>query len=151
MSVSAEELRALFDAEFALPYAAQGREPIGVLLLAIGDVPYALPLSAISAIHTDPRLGRVPSRQRSFLGLATIRNTIVPIYDLAVALGHRKQPAPAHWIVVSRGEAPIGWAFDTLDGHLRIEPPESGTIATSLDVAGITRRVIDLEELRHAA
>ena len=149
MSMTVEEMRAVFDGEFATAVAAKTTAPIGVLLLAFGPERYALPLSTVSSIHAEPKLGAVPSTQRALIGLATVRNQIVPVFDLAVALGLRTVATPAHWLVIGRGDAPVGWAFDTLEGHLRIDPPASGTIGNRMDVAGISRHVIDLEELRH--
>ena len=149
MSKRAAELRAVFDGGFADALPPPVGELVGLVLLSIGETRYALPLARIAAIHAAPRIGTVPSKQRAFLGLATVRNTILPVFDLSVALGHRKQPLPGRWIVIGKGDVAVAWAFDALDGHLRIELPPGGSIGSSVDIAGITRRVIDLEELRH--
>jgi chemotaxis signal transduction protein len=149
MIQTAGELRRAFDASFAEPYPAGGGAQIGLLLLSIGDTAYALALEQIGAIHVDLRIGPVPSRERTLVGLATVRNVIIPVHDLAVALGLRAQPVPARWAVVSAAEPVRAWAFDQFEGQIRID--RAARTNGTVEIAGRSRRVLDLEELRDAA
>jgi chemotaxis signal transduction protein len=148
MSMSVEELRTAFDREFREPYLPKADQRLGLILLRIGDESYALPLTHMTAIHALPQVGALPARaERGLVGLATVRNSIVPVFDLAVSLGARTAAAPGTWLVIGMGDSPVGWTFDWLDAQVFIEPPEGG-LQRTITVAGEVRRVIDLEELR---
>ncbi|MGE0399703.1 MAG: chemotaxis protein CheW [Kofleriaceae bacterium] len=142
-----EQLRAAFDRGFAEPYPPPRRDSLALIALTIAGVAYAIRLEHIATVHVDVRVGAVPSKARGLVGLATIRNVIVPVRDLGVLLGHRTVPVAGRWIVVGRGEPPCAWSFDQLDGQVRIEPPEGG-VGGLVEIAGRSRRVIDLEEVR---
>ena len=144
------ELRDTFDRGFAEAYPPPRRDSLALIALTIAGVRYAVRLEQIATVHVDVRVGAVPSKARGLVGLATIRNVIVPVYDLGVALGHRTVPLPARWIVVGKSDPPHAWAFDHLDGQVRIEPPAGG-LAGLVEIAGRSRRVIDLEEMRNAS
>lgn len=146
-----DDLRDAFDRGFAEPYPPPRRDSLAVIALSIAGNGYAIRLEQIASIHVDVRVGAVPSKARGLVGLATIRNIIVPVHDLGVMLGHRMVPVGGRWIVVGRGDAPRAWSFETLDGQVRIEPPAGGTVSGLLEIAGRSRRVIDLEEMQHAA
>jgi purine-binding chemotaxis protein CheW len=90
----------------------------------------------------------LPTRAPELLGVVAIRAAIVPIYDLAAALG-RSGAAATRWMVVHRaGQA--GFAFERFDGHLRIAegsiaaPSPRGHIVGQLVVDGQPRLVVDL-------
>jgi chemotaxis signal transduction protein len=90
----------------------------------------------------------LPTRASELIGAAAIRATIVPIYDLAIALG-MPGAAAVPWIVVHRGGT-AGFAFERYEGHARIlERAMSGTaqrghLAGQLAISGQPRSVIDL-------
>ena len=146
---SAADLRQAFDASFADPHPAAPGAQLGLLLVTVADTPYAIALDQVSAIHVDLRIGLVPSSERTLVGLATVRNVIVPVHDLAVALGMRPQAADARWVVVTAAEPARAWAFDRLEAQVRIDA--AARSGGSVEVAGQARRLLDLEELRHAA
>lgn len=147
-----DQLRAAFDRTFAEPYPPPRRDSLALIALTIAGEAYAIRLDQIATVHVDVRIGAVPSKARGLVGLATIRNVIVPVHDLGVLLGHRTSPVAGRWLVVARGEAPLAWAFDQLDGQVRIEPPVGGVgVGVDVEIAGRSRRMIDLEEVRNAA
>jgi hypothetical protein len=148
--VKADQLRDAFDRSFGDPHPPPRRDSLALITITIAGVGYAIRLEQIAAVHVDVRIGAVPSKSRGLVGLATIRNVIVPVHDLGVVLGHRMVPIASRWIVVGAGEVPRAWTFDQLDGQVRIEPPASGSMGL-VDIAGRSRRVIDLEEARNAA
>jgi len=147
---SLDELRSAFDRGFAEPHPPLRRDSLALIALSIAGAAYAIKLDQIATIHADIRVGPVPSKKRGLVGLATIRNVIVPVHDLGVVLGHRMVPVAGRWIVVGQGDVPRAWAFDQLDGQVRIEPPEGG-LAGLVEIAGRARRVIDLQEVRNAS
>lgn len=144
-----DEMREAFDRGFADAYPPPRRDHLALIAISIAGQGYAIRLDQISAVHADIRIGPVPSKARGLIGLATIRNVIVPVRDLGVLFGHRMVPVATRWIVVGKGDVVRAWAFDQLDGQVRIEPPEG--VVSVVDVAGRARRVIDLEEVRNAS
>jgi hypothetical protein len=148
--VKHDELREAFDRGFAEPFPPPRRDVLAVIALTIAGVGYAIRLQQIASIHVNVRIGAVPSKARGLVGLATIRNVIVPVHDLGVLLGHRMVPVAGRWVIVGVGNAPRAWSFEILDGQLRIEPPSGGSSGL-VEIAGRSRRVIDLEEMQHAA
>ena len=50
-----------------------------------------------------------------------MRDAILPIYDLALALGADASPVAPRWIAIARGDAG-GFAFDGFDGYARVAP-----------------------------
>ena len=120
-----------------------------MLCIQVAGEPYALRLGDIASLHADLRVVALPARAPELLGVAAIRAAVVPIYNLAVALGMSGAGAQ-RWAVVHRAGT-AGFAFERYDAHVRI--PEtaistasrSGPIAGQLVVTGRPRLVIDLD------
>ena len=154
MSAHADELRTAFDAEFAaaLPSPESGRRD--VLCIQVAREPYAIRLGDIASLHAELRVVALPARAPELLGVAAIRATVVPIYDLAVALG-MSGAAAKRWAVVHRAGT-AGFAFERYDGHVRIAETaistasRSGPIAGQLVIAGRPRLIIDLDSVVEA-
>ena len=127
------ELRDAFDRGFAAAPPPPAPPHTDFLCLRIGGEPAAVVLAEIASLHADLPIVALPTRAPELLGVAAIRAVIVPIYDLAVAVGATTTGAP-RWIVLVRGGA-AGFAFEICDGHARA-PDRS--IATS--PAGAARR-----------
>jgi purine-binding chemotaxis protein CheW len=113
---TADNLRRTFDHGFSLPIAAEPEVQIDLLAVRIGAHPYAIRLSEISGVFADRPIVAAPSSAPSFLGLAGVRGSIVPVFDLATLLGYARSSAP-RWLVLV---AQIGFAFETLEGHVRV-------------------------------
>jgi purine-binding chemotaxis protein CheW len=112
---TADNLRRMFDREFALPLGAERESQIDLLAVRIGGQPYAVRLSEISGVFAArPSVG-APSSVPSFIGLAGVRGSIVPVFDLAILLGYAQSSAP-RWLVLV---AQMGFAFDVMEGHVR--------------------------------
>jgi chemotaxis signal transduction protein len=129
----AAELRASFDAAFARP-AARERAAARSLLVAISVAgePYALRSLDIRGLEAPRRVTPAPGGAEGLLGLAGVRGTVVPIYDLAALVGRDAgTDADEAWIALleTPGGALVGVAFGSLDGTI------AGTAAASSDVA----------------
>lgn len=148
MTARASELRADFDRGFAA--APRPPEPghSDVLCVRIGGEPCALRLGDIASLHAGLRIIAMPTRAPELIGAAAIRATIVPIYDLAIALG-MPSAAAVPWVVVHRGGA-AGFAFERYEGHARVAERsisagvQRGHLAGHLVVGGQARSVVDL-------
>jgi len=119
----AAELRSAFDHSFSVADGGLS-EPdraaqVDVLTIRVADQRYALRLSEVQAVHAERRLVAVPAPAPELLGLVGLRGLVVPIYDLRLLLGHAAGPAP-RWLALARAASPIGFAFDSLEAHLRL-------------------------------
>lgn len=112
---TADNLRRMFDHGFSLPIAADPDVHVDLLAVRIGGDPYAVRLSEILGVFADRPIVAAPSSAPSFLGLAGVRGSIVPVFDLATLLGYTRSSAP-RWLVLV---AQIGFAFEALEGHVR--------------------------------
>jgi chemotaxis signal transduction protein len=119
----AADLRAAFDAAFAIPAAAAPAATVDVLAIRAAGVSYAAKVSEISAVFADRPVTPLPGSLPELLGVAEARGTVMPIYDLGALLGHAAVAWPTtmpRWVLVAGGPTPVGLAFGAFEGHLRI-------------------------------
>jgi purine-binding chemotaxis protein CheW len=114
----AVDLRRAFDRSFAEPVRRLDVHTENLLAIRLGDDPYALRLSEITGLFADKRVSAMPSGVRALLGIAGFRGAILPVYDLRILLGYAPSSV-ARWLVVA-AKRPVAFAFDALDGHLRL-------------------------------
>jgi purine-binding chemotaxis protein CheW len=113
------DLRRAFDRSFAEP-RENGKDLVEDLLgIGVAAEPYALRLADIRAVVADRTPIGLPGTDSRLLGVAGLRGSIIPVYDLAVVLGHPPVTAP-RWLVVTAARPSVALAFPTLDGHLRV-------------------------------
>jgi purine-binding chemotaxis protein CheW len=135
-------LRQAFDRSFAEAPAVDGPEVHDLLALTIGSAGYALRVTELSAMVADTRITPMATPVPGLLGLAALRGSLLPVYDLAALVGHAPEAAP-RWVAVAAGPEPVGLAFSRFDGHLRVR---AGAIVPE-DRAGIPHihHVVQLE------
>lgn len=134
----ARELREAFDASFARPAETAASEGVALLGIRVAGVPYALRLADIAGVYADRPITRVPARARALLGIAGVRNTVIPVFDLAALLDAPPASAPRWLVVVARRS--LALAFEALEGQLRGEAIAAGERAA----AGATEHVSEL-------
>ena len=150
---TAERLRAAFDRSFAEAQGASGAAFDDLLAIAVSGDPHVLRLADIQGLHTNHAVVPVPSPDRRFIGIAGFRNTVAPIFDLRLVLGY-PPGAPPRWLVLARGPALVGLAFDRFDGHLRVprdqlpagvkgEKTDSG-VGGAVTIDGVVRPLIQM-------
>ena len=110
------ELRAAFDRAFVdAPRVGRDR-PADLVLVGVGGASYALRVTEAIALASDRKIVRVPSRMPDLLGLCGFRGDSIPVFSLASLLDHA--PGASKWLAVCGPRAaPIGLAFDELDGY----------------------------------
>ena len=118
MTARAIDLRDVFDRGFADPPPPPEPAHSDFLCIEVAGEPLAIRLAEIASLHADLRIVALPTRAPELLGVAAIRVSIVPIYDLGIALGAASK-ASARWTVLLRGGT-VGFAFAGYDGHARI-------------------------------
>ena len=113
----ASELRLAFDRTFAESPRRDTAPTEDLLALRLGSEPYAVRLSEIAGLFADREITRLPGGATALLGIAGFRGNVVPVYDLHVLLG-RSTAKALRWLMVAAG-APVAFAFEAFDGHLR--------------------------------
>ncbi len=114
----AAALRLAFDRSFAEPLSPETMQRHDFLAVRVGAGPWAIRLAEVAGLFADRRITPVPSGAAGLVGIAGFRGTILPIYDLAGLLGQQAS-APLRWLVAA-AEAPVGFAFEGFDRHVRV-------------------------------
>jgi chemotaxis signal transduction protein len=151
-------MRQLFDSAFARPVTAVTESFADLLAVRVGGDPYALRLRDITGLHVDLDIVPVPSPAQHLLGIAALRGTMAPVYDLAGLLGY--PPARrSRWIVMTGSEHSVGLAFESFDAHVRvsetqmdskapIESPQARAFAHGVvDAAAALRPILQIAVL----
>lgn len=115
----AADLRKTFDHAFAAPPPAEAEAAEDYLGIRIGGAAFAVALSEIGAVFADKTIAPLPSGAGELLGVAGVRGDVVPVFGLAALIGQPGGSDRPRWLVLARG-GHAGFAFDALDGHLRI-------------------------------
>jgi chemotaxis signal transduction protein len=150
-------LREEFDGSFAEPLRQHDAEHDELLAIRSGDRPYALRLAQTAGLFPDRPVTSLPGPQPALLGLAGFGGTTVPVYDLAVLLGH-PVPEQPRWLVLADGVPPLALAFHGLDGHVRVlsaailtEGHEGmGCLRGMVPLPGGIRPIVDIPAARTA-
>ena len=117
---SAEDLRRRFDATFASPPPAPAGELVALLAIKVGGDPYALRILEIGGLSEARKIVRVPGARGGVLGLAAHRGVVVPVFDLAAAIGYERSGGAPRWLVLSPGTAPVAFAFEEFEGYFEL-------------------------------
>lgn len=143
---TAAELRRLFDQSFAEPARADATRQDDLLALRVEADPFAVRLSEVAGLLVDRSVTSVPGAVREMLGVAGLRGTILPVYDLRALLGYSRSGVP-RWLLITAAPQ-IGLAFDEFDGLLRV-PPEAIAAGPSVDArTPHVREVVQTERAR---
>jgi chemotaxis signal transduction protein len=119
---TADELRQAFDRSFALARDTGTDTAIvrNLLAVRVGAHSYALRTAEVSGLFVDKKITWLPSPVSELLGIAGLRGSVLPVYDLGMLLGCPRSAAP-RWLLVTAA-SPVGLAFDGLDGFLSVRP-----------------------------
>lgn len=115
---TAADLRQSFDSAFAGAIASERPQQDDVLVVGIASDSYAIRLADIAGLRSDARITSLPGSLAELVGIASVRGTIVPVYDFRTLFGYPR--APVHrWFVIAAA-APVAFAFDRYEGHQRV-------------------------------
>lgn len=122
----AAELRQAFDRSFARPPALEAVRTEDYLAIRVAGNPYALRVAEIAGLFADKVVTPVPSALPALLGVFGLRGAIVPVYDLAVLLGHVAHVAQAapRWLALARSREPVALAFEAMEAQLAVSPQD---------------------------
>lgn len=136
----AAELRRQFDRSFAEARPPEPPPVEDLLAVRLAGQPYALRLGDIAGVFAEATATAIPGARPPLLGIAGIRGTLAPVYDLAAMLGLPQSERP-RWLVLAAA-ARIAFALAELDGCRRvprtaIAPPPEGMGARH--IGGVVR------------
>jgi purine-binding chemotaxis protein CheW len=125
----AADMRKAFDRAFAEPPPPEAEAAADYLGIRIGGIAYAVALSEIGAVFADKKIAPLPSGASELLGVAGVRGDIVPVFSLGALIGQGGGDEKPRWLVLAGGGR-AGFAFDVLDGHLRIPIAQIAAVAS---------------------
>jgi chemotaxis signal transduction protein len=101
---------------------AWARQPFQVVVFAVGDARFAMPLLRMASVARPPaRLGRLPGQPAWVLGVARIRGRNVTVVDLGGLVGITAHCRQARYLlVVGNGTAAV--ACDRIDDVETVRP-----------------------------
>jgi chemotaxis signal transduction protein len=147
MGARAAALASEFDETFArLPAPAEAGR-IELLWIRIGADRHAIRLSQIAGLYVDRPITRVPGPLAELCGVVSLRGSLLPVYDLRPFFGHAPGPPP-RWLVVA-ADAPVGLAFEQLDGHAVVA--ENSIASSSQESGRPARQIVEGAEGGRAA
>jgi chemotaxis signal transduction protein len=111
-------LRREFDDGFAAAPAAAVEASEDFLLAVVGGARSAFRLRDLRRLAPLPGLVRLPGGRAELLGAVGLGGAVIPVFDLARALGAAQSTEP-RWLVACGADAEIAFAFDAWEGRLR--------------------------------
>ena len=135
----AQELKIVFDREFAAPLRVRDATERDFIAITIGSGAFALRLGEITGLHVDKKITRLPGHAPALLGVAGFRGAILPVYDLGSLLESPARDASRWLAVVANLDVAI--AFESFDGHLRVS---SDAVSPNETLEGARKHVREL-------
>lgn len=122
----AAALRREFDSLFAEAQHEVAVEREGFLCLSVAQQQYAVRLAEVERVLSGKKVALMRATNPALLGVAGVRSTIVPVFDLRVLLGVERSGTSAKWMLLLRSTTgAVGIVFDRFDGY--VQAPASGT------------------------
>jgi purine-binding chemotaxis protein CheW len=129
----AREFRRTFDRSFAGAIRDDAVAVEDLLTFHLPSGSHALRLAETGGLFAGRSVTRLPGSDADLLGISGFRGTLVPVYDLHALLGAPPVERP-HWLVTAKA-APLAFAFEAFEGHLRV-PADSIVARRTDDGAG---------------
>jgi purine-binding chemotaxis protein CheW len=101
-------------------------ETTGFLCFTLGEEEYGVDLKLVSQVVKPPALTWVPRLPPHFLGIVSIRGSVVTLVDLRQLLGldATQWPRTARILIVEVGEEQIGLLVDSVTQVRRVRPDQ---------------------------
>jgi chemotaxis signal transduction protein len=116
------DMRRAFDQSFATPHVDVSESLERMITIRLGGEPFVMRASHISGIARAKRIVSLPSRSPEVLGLAGIRGTLVPVFDLRGILRLKPCASTPSWLALVVDHVPIALGFDEFDGQVELSP-----------------------------
>jgi chemotaxis signal transduction protein len=138
---TAAELKRAFDRSFAEAPAVAREAHDDLLEIRVGGDPYAVSLADTGGLFADTRITPLPGSVTEMCGVAGLRGSLLPVYDLGALLGYAKGKVP-RWLLVT-ARTPVALAFDGFERHLSM-PRAAIAPAPDPGVSGRSRHIHDI-------
>lgn len=107
------------------PEAGEELPPLARHAFRIGGLKLLVPQGIVCEVVAMPPIARVPNTARWLLGLSNLRGAVVPVFDLAHALGLASAARlEARLLVIDEGEAAAGVVIEALPTLERFAPAQ---------------------------
>lgn len=143
-----------FDRDFSLPTKRDPPQAEDLLAIRLRGDGFALRAREISGLAVGRKIIPLPGPAAALLGLAGVRGTLTPVWDLASLLGYGGLGRGTRWLVLGQGDSPWALAFDGFDGFFRVlrsdilagggTGPGTQFAGESCEIGGYGRRVVSL-------
>ena len=153
------ELRGGFDAAFAAPPPRHAEDSEALILIQAAGEALALNTRHIAGLARWRLILPVPSRIPELLGIAGIRGTLTPVYDLAALLGFPSQRPEPRWLALTGQEMAAALAFNEFEGQVDVPrtclyvdraSPAGRHMGTMARIGSSVRAVIDVPAILDA-
>jgi chemotaxis signal transduction protein len=134
----AADLAAAFDRGFVAARAPAGEATDDFLAVHVGGRPHALRLREIAGLHPAQTPTWLPGSAEGLSGIIGLRGTLLPVFDLAFVLG-LERAGVCRWMVLAAA-TPVGFAFESFDGHFRA--PVSAVVGAAAEADGPAREAV---------
>ena len=116
---SADELRREFDESFSRPLQPPQEAGEPFLIASVRGSPIAFHLHGVKGVERTHSCAALPSTHPHFLGLASLRGGVVPLFDIAGLWGERSLHRRASLVVLldAGGGETAGVVVDHLEGY----------------------------------
>jgi purine-binding chemotaxis protein CheW len=118
LALAARTLREAFDESFAHAPKTDTSSFENFLAVRVGADPYAIRLTEITGLYCDRNVVPIISQAPHFVGIASFRGTMAPVYDLPGLLGYPDRAA-RRWLVLAGAHSSVGLAFDRFEAYAR--------------------------------
>ncbi|MBZ5617407.1 MAG: chemotaxis protein CheW [Acidobacteriia bacterium] len=148
------ELRSAFDESFALPSRSREHQE-SVIQVRVGSEVFAIRTGHIAGLVKSKKIVPLPSRIPELRGLAALRGSLIPVYDLAALLGIPPGVSGPSWLVLVSCDTLIGLAFDGFEGQqvpewLSDQQSERQYVRQLVRIGSAVRAVLDIPGLAAA-
>lgn len=117
-----DAMRRAFDQSYAVPPAGESASLERMIMIRLGGEPFVMRAGQITGLAKANRIVPLPSRIPEMLGLAGIRGTLVPVFDLAGILQLKSRTSTPSWLALVNCEVCIALGFDEFNGQEELTP-----------------------------
>jgi chemotaxis signal transduction protein len=121
----------------AAPAPETTRAGLARMAVRVGQLALLLPWDGGREVMPAPASARIPHTVAWLRGIANVRGALVPVVDLAAALGVERAALPAYLLICGEGETALGLLIDGLPRVLEIDAanriPDRPVLAALLD------------------
>ena len=105
----------------AAPVAEAPPASMQRMAVRLGELALLIPWDGGREVLPAPAAARIPHTAPWLRGIANVRGALVPVVDLAAALGTSRAAVPAYLLICGEGDNAMGLLIDGLPRVLEIE------------------------------